>query len=65
MMTKVLVEILWRLVMLIPSGVSLAWKKFNERRSRQKKHKELEQKAQKVEDAKTHDEVRVAADDLP
>lgn len=33
--------------------------------ARKKLRKELDQKAKRVEDAKTHDEVLAAADDLP
>ena len=65
MLAKVLTEVVLRLVMMIPSGVSWAWKKFSESRARKKQHQENQQKAKKVEDAKTHDDVRTAADDLP
>jgi hypothetical protein len=65
MMAKVLTEVILRLAMMIPSGVAWIWKKASAYLARRKQHKELQEKAQKVEDAKTHDDVRAAADELP
>lgn len=65
MLAKVLTEVILRLVMMLPSGINWVWKKISESRRRKKQHEELKKVAQKVEDAKTHDDVRAAADELP
>lgn len=65
MLAKVLTQVILQLVMMIPKGISILYRKHSEHQARKKQNEELRKKAQKVEDAKNHDDVRTAADDLP
>lgn len=53
------------IVALVSKLASVIFSSLKKALARKKQEKVLEQKAQKVEDAKSHDDVRIAADDLP
>lgn len=62
MWAKVLTQVI---IQLVSSFASWAWKKSTSYFERKKRVEETQETAQKVEDAKTPDDIRAAADDLP